>query len=321
MIEGPKIGRRRFFRVLAGAAVLPLGDAAESRAERVPRLSWRGWALGAESRLTFVAADSGCVRRALAVSLDEIARLEAIFSLHRPDSELVRLNRVGRLERPSLDLRLILTEAERVVSASGGAFDPTIQPLWRLRTAPRAVGSDDLREVRAALGWRYVDHGARAVVLGRPGMALTFNGIAQGLISDRIADLLRDMGFERVLVELGETVGVAPGGTPWRVGLPGGQRLALADTAVATSAPMARLAGSPVAFAHLVDPESGGMADAVRAASAWTTRAVLADALSTAAAIAPARAADLVTAFPGTGLRILYHDGSARVLGRPGSAA
>ena len=35
-------------------------------------------------------------------------------------------------------------------------------------------------------------------------MAITLNGIAQGFITDRIADLLRNEGFEQAVVDLGE---------------------------------------------------------------------------------------------------------------------
>ncbi|MBT3401965.1 MAG: FAD:protein FMN transferase [Rhodospirillaceae bacterium] len=316
MDEKPNVARRRFFRVLAGAAALPLVGAAAARASGPPRLHWQGRALGAESRMTFEDGDRNRVRRALALCLDEIARLEAIFSLHRPNSELVRLNALGRLDRPSLDLRSVLAEAERVVSASAGAFDPTVQPLWRKQAAGPAVSRDPI-PTRDTIGWVHVAHGARTIAFGRPGMALTLNGIAQGLVADRIADLLRDMGFERVLVELGETVGLAPENDPWRIGLPGGARLALADGGIATSAPRVELPGIADPVAHLIDPETGRPTDAVRAATAWAPRAMTADALSTAAAIAPDRAVDLAAAFAGAGLRILRHDGSAETFGVP----
>ena len=52
-------------------------------------------------------------------------------------------------------------------------------------------------------------------------MAVTLNGIAQGYITDRVADLLRAEGLEKVMIDLGEirTLGDHPEGRPWRVGL------------------------------------------------------------------------------------------------------
>ena len=51
-----------------------------------------------------------------------------------------------------------------------------------------------------------------------PGMAITLNGIAQGYITDRVADLLRNEGFDQAMVDLGEwrALGSHPDGRPWR---------------------------------------------------------------------------------------------------------
>ena len=56
----------------------------------------------------------------------------------------------------------------------------------------------------------------------RPGMAVTLNGVAQGYITDRVADLLRVRGFDNVLVELGEirALGRHPDGRPGRPASP-----------------------------------------------------------------------------------------------------
>ena len=43
-----------------------------------------------------------------------------------------------------------------------------------------------------------------AVAFARPGMALSFNGIAQGYITDRITEMLREAGLTRALEDMGE---------------------------------------------------------------------------------------------------------------------
>lgn len=52
-------------------------------------------------------------------------------------------------------------------------------------------------------------------------MALTLNGIAQGYITDRVTQLLRNGGLDRALVDMGEIRGLNQNvaGTPWQVGL------------------------------------------------------------------------------------------------------
>ena len=59
-------------------------------------------------------------------------RLEGIFSLYREDSALSRLNRQGYLDDPPADLLQLLSVSLRYGRLTGGAFDPTVQPLWQL---------------------------------------------------------------------------------------------------------------------------------------------------------------------------------------------
>ena len=126
-------------------------------------------------------------RRTILKVRREIERYEAIFSLYR-DSEIVRLNRDGALTRPSADLVAVIDASQRLGSASDGAFDITVQPLWRAYEAhfwSRAQIAPDIAARAADIARRLVDFrrvqaGAARISLA-PGMAITLNGIAQGL--------------------------------------------------------------------------------------------------------------------------------------------
>lgn len=320
------MNRRRVLGILAAAAGLPLWSAA-TRAREVPPLwEWRGRALGAPARLVLAHPDRRAAERAIQTCIAEIERLEAEFSLFRDASALVRLNADGRLERPSLDFRAVLLEAQRFAALTGGVFDVTIQPLWRLLAAhfadPARRGRDpDPRAIdaaRALVDWRAIAIGAGQVRLTRPGMAVTLNGIAQGYITDRVADRLRDLGFDSVLVDVGElrTLAGRPDGSPWRVALDhpraAALEIALTDRAVATSAGR----GTPFApdgrFNHLLDPQSGKSPPPRRTVSVIAPRATTADALATALALLPTGAARdlLAAAGPATAI-VTEPDGTA----------
>ena len=132
--------RRRVLRVLACG----LGGAALAReAAAAPVLTWTGAALGAEAQIRLRHADRARAMRALAAVLAEIERLEGEFSLHRADSAISRLNRDGRLARPSLDMRHLLLRAVHFGEITGGAFDVTVQPLWQLLAAHFAAPGAD----------------------------------------------------------------------------------------------------------------------------------------------------------------------------------
>ncbi|MFB9151219.1 FAD:protein FMN transferase [Roseovarius ramblicola] len=266
--------RRRFLTISAAAVALPSAAAARETAR------WAGFALGAHANMTLAGITPLYARPVFARLEAEIARLERIFSLYRDDSALARLNRDGRLQAPPPELLEVLTLSDALHAASHGAFDPSVQPLWRAL----ATGGDTAT-ARAAVGWDDVRFDAGGVRLGRPGMALTFNGIAQGYITDRIAALLRAQGLHDVLVDIGEVVALGRNadGRAWQAGIatPDGRvvhHVALGDRALATSAPQ----GTTLAAGqgHILDPGGGRPRHALVSVSA--PRAALADGLSTA---------------------------------------
>jgi thiamine biosynthesis lipoprotein len=300
--------RRRVLALAAAAGLGGLAPALAGRLDRPRRLAWSGPALGTSARIVLYHRDAGRARATLLRLAAEIGRLEGIFSLFRPDSTLSRLNREGRFEAPPAELRQVLALALRIAEASHGAFDPTVQPLWRLYARHFATGAaapPDSRAIEAAVrrvDWRRLDAGSRAVALG-PGMALTLDGIAQGYVTDRIAALLGDAGYDDVLVDAGELVGLGGrgDGSPWRVRLePSGAVVALSGAGLATSAARGTTFDAAGRFGHVLDPRTGRAAPIAAAVSTVAPSAALADALATALCLLDA--ADrraLLAAFPG----------------------
>ncbi|MDW7555479.1 FAD:protein FMN transferase (plasmid) [Azospirillum brasilense] len=323
--------RRRFLgiaAVAAGLALLPGG----LRAAGVPVRTWRGVALGADSVIQLAHPDPAEADRLIALCLEEVARLERIFSLYRTDSALVRLNRDGVLEAPPADLVRLLSEAAAFSRRTDGAFDPTVQPLWQLYAGHFArPGADPAGPPEAVLraARELVDHRKLRVEPGRVafagrGMAVTLNGIAQGYVTDRVSERLRAEGMTDVLVDLGEirALGHHPSGRPWSVGLAdplvegrNAGTLEIAERAVATSGGYGTPFDAAGRFTHLFDPATGGCAREWLAVTVLAPDATTADALSTALSVAPeARAAVLLDRFPGTAARLTRRDGSVLAL-------
>ncbi|MCK6396649.1 FAD:protein FMN transferase, partial [Zoogloea sp.] len=76
-------------------------------------------ALGTTLQLRVAAGSAAQACVALDAAVAAVRRVETAMSLFRPDSELVRLNRAGRLDSPSADLRAVLQAALRVARRSG----------------------------------------------------------------------------------------------------------------------------------------------------------------------------------------------------------
>ena len=269
--------RRRFLSI--PAASLAAGPAQAARS------TWQGRALGADVSIT-IHGPHEVAEPALQAARSAIARVEAEFSLFDPTSALSRLNRSGRIAQPDPMMLDLLQAADGVHRMTAGLFDPTIQTLWRAL----ADGSDT-GAARKTIGWDRVRVARDAVELDK-GQSLTLNGIAQGYATDLVADLLRGVGLDRTLVNIGEYRGQ---GGLWRLSLedptfgPLGLRV-LQDGAIATSSPMAMSLGGAghILHAHAKPRWSTVSVEAVSA--------TLADGLSTALTLAPM---DVIRALPG----------------------
>jgi thiamine biosynthesis lipoprotein len=296
-----RITRRRF--LLMAAAAGALGRLAPERWE------WQGSALGADARIV-LSGPREEAEAAVAAVTAEIGRLEAVFSLHRPDSQLSRLNAAGVLEAPARDLREVLAAAERWKRLTGGAFDPAVQPLWRHWATGESSAEASLARVRAAT----VTVTDGRVILS-PGTALTLNGIAQGTVADRVAALLARRGFAPPLIDTGEMRLPGPGRRA--VDLPeAGLRLFVADAAVATSTPAAFMF-SAAGRHHLFDPLTGASPAWWRSVTVVASQAETADALSTAFAVLPPEAVgDIASALDDVAVVATGADGRPSVFGR-----
>jgi thiamine biosynthesis lipoprotein len=329
------LARRRAITILGAFAGVPF-LASDRRASAPDRLlEWHGTSLGSPARLLLHHPDRTEAQLAVALCAAEIERLEQIFALYREDSEVARLNRDGRIAAPSHDLLLVLSACSRLSALTGGAFDVTVQPLWNLYAshflgtqAPPRYGPDP-RAIAAALAltdWRGIIFSATKIELRQPGMGVTLNGIAQGYVTDRIIEILRDNGFDRVLSDLGRSeiaaIGCHPDGRPWQIGLADprypdrfARILDLAPGSVCTSGGYGTKFEPSGKYHHLFDPATGASAGHYIGVSVFARSTMVADALSTALYVTPPRrGVDLLASYPGVTALVTLPDGEIRQL-------
>lgn len=307
-----KMNRRGVLSILAatGAAAF-----ASSHLTHASTFAWTGTVLGADARISITGLSHEEASRAVTLARDEAERLENAFSLYRPDSELSRLNRDGYLDHPSQDFRLLLERSLAASTQTGGAFNPAIQPVWTFLA--RHFAGDNSRRDPDALELKRVLHfcdPARISVSPprielAPGMALTFNGIAQGYVTDAIARIFESRGLRDILVDLGEIYALP--GRAWDIAIDGGGRhLALSKRAAAQSAGRGTLFTADGRWHHLIDPSTGCSANRLDAVTVTAASATEADLLSTALYVAPvSRHSDILRHFPGA---LVYLKDSSR---------
>ena len=298
--RGYAVDRRRLITIaaaVAGALLLPRS----ANALKTPTVTWRGIALGAPAMLTLQHPDEVQAKDAIIACLAEIARLEAIFSLHRTDSALMQLNVSGRLDEAPADLRSLLAESLLLAARTEGAFDPTIQPVWQFHARNTDIGDAaltvaHLEKLRPLVDWQNVHMNGTSIHFAKPGMALTLNGIAQGYITDRVGDVLRERGFKNVLVDIGEQLAIGPklDNAAWRVGLRDPKNpdrilemLDLTHGAVATSSNDVTSTDPTLSLPHILDPKTGRPSERWASITVVADRATCADGLSTALMLLP----------------------------------
>jgi thiamine biosynthesis lipoprotein len=329
--------RRRFLRVVAAVAGVPLTIATVRTLAPKARLhTWQGEVLGAPSEVTLWHPDSAFAQRTILRVRHQIERFERIFSLYRGNSEISRLNEAGTLMKPSPELHKLIEESQRLGELSGGAFDISVQPLWRLYEAHFWSHTDIQRDIAArarevaqeVVDFRRIDSGASAIRFARPGMAITLNGIAQGYISDAIADMLRTEGFESAVVDAGEyrTIGGHPDGRPWRIGIRDGRdanridrTVDLEDMALAVSGGYGTTFEASGRFHHIFDPRTGASAKNLVDVAVIGPRATAADGLATAICVGgEALAPTLLAAYPQMRAMLTRLDGTSTTFAAKG---
>lgn len=296
--------RRRFLAISASALC-----ASASGADAAPRVArWVGRAMGAHVSMRLDGLNDKEAAPVFAAVEAELARLEGIFSLYRTGSQISQLNRTGQLTAPAPELLEVLGLSASLHAASGGAFDPTIQPLWA--ALAEGASAKAVAAARPRVGFKTLAFGPTEIRM-TPGGALTLNGIAQGAITDAIAALLRGAGLRHCLIDMGEiaAIGSHRDGSAWRAGVraaQGGivQRLTLRDRALATSSPMAMGLDQGRGIGHILHPQTGGHMAQTVAVSA--PGAMLADGLSTALCLVdPVDIPGILARFPGARLEYL----------------
>jgi thiamine biosynthesis lipoprotein len=326
------MSRRQALKVVAATAAIPvavagwrlLGPAATFH-------TWEGEVLGAVSSLTLYHSNASYAQRTIDRMIAEVRRMEGVFSLFRASSELSQLNATGRITGASRDLVTVMEAARSASDVTRGAFDTTVQPLWDVYAAHFAVPGADpagpsptaVDAARRLVGYRNIEIGSRSVAFTEPGMMATLNGIAQGYITDTIADILRNDGFDHVVVELGETrvVGEHPDGRPWRVGLRDqagatDRMLDLADGSVALHGGYGTVFDPEGRNHHIFDPATGRSANAFRDVVVLSPRAIVADAIGVGLFVSgEERAAEILAAYPGTRATFTRPDGSRVTIG------
>jgi thiamine biosynthesis lipoprotein len=326
-----KRARRQWIGFALGAGALGAGVVGAAPAAS-PDLRWRERVLRGFGTTLWLRAGHGdliALGRGLDAAVAAIRQVERLMSLFDPASAVSRLNRDGELRDPHPELVQLLRLAQQVAEDSAGAFDVTVQPLWRLwqRCAAegRLPGAAERRDALARSGWRHLRVTDARIAFAKPGMAITLNGIAQGHAADRAREALCAHGIADALLDTGEwqMLGRSPERGAWRLGVADPHDTsALAATLIADGRGIACSSDGTLSFSadrvhhHILDPRRGDSPPHVSTAVVAAPSCALADALTKVVFMHPAAHATSIAAR--WGVDVLAVDKRGRRVGSPG---
>jgi thiamine biosynthesis lipoprotein len=254
--------------------------------------------MGTSVEITVNPADSTGAEEAMAAAFREVERIDRLMSHYRPESEVSRITRHAGEKAVSVSPET-LEVVERALyfsRLSGGAFDVTIGPVFRLwnfgegkvpeaKTLQENLKKVDYRKVK-------VDRIKSSVYLEGRGMSLDLGAIAKGYAVDRACSVLRKEGIKNFLVAAAGDLmvsGVKANGVPWTIGIQHPRlpsdliaKLRPAQAAVSTSGDYKKffLRGGE-RYHHILTPSTGLPARQCQSVTIMAPSAMDADALAT----------------------------------------
>lgn len=260
-----------------------------------------GLAMGSSLTLMAWTTDDDPANRAFDAVFAEFNRLDALMSVWKPGSDVLRLNEAAGQQPVAVSRETMeaLTTARQMSEWTGGKFDVTfgaLSDVWKFDqdqddSVPSAsaiaarIGLIDYRRLR-------LDEQAGTAFLERKGMRAHLGGIGKGLAVDHAVALLQGAGLKDFSIQAGGDLYVAGkhGDRAWRLGIadpraPDGAvfaRVELEDSTFSTSGDYERFfIKDGVRYHHILDPATGQPARLSRSVTILSKRAILADGLST----------------------------------------
>lgn len=240
--------------------------------------------------------DAALARSAIAAVMADMRRIDASMSPYIEASELSMMNREAATHAVTVSPELfgLLQRSLEFSVVTDGAFDVTFASAGRYYDYRASIAPDaaTLEATLPAIDYRHLELiEPNLVRYHHPAVYVDLGGIAKGYAVDRGIAILQAHGIVEGIVEAGGDSRIIGDrhGRPWNVGVKDPRKdgamavlLPLANTAVSTSGDYERyFEKDGVRYHHIIDPDTGDSARAVRSVTILGPEATMTDALST----------------------------------------
>jgi thiamine biosynthesis lipoprotein len=290
-------------------------------------------AMGTVIEITLIGDDEEAANKAALQAFQEIKRIETLMSPWLDSSDVARTNRSAGKEwvKVSPETVEVIRKAQEISELSEGGFDITVGPLtglWRkAREQKIPPSAEEMKEKLDLVNFKNieVDQEGR-VFLKKKGMAIDLGGIAKGYGVDRAFDVLRSLGYKKLIVNAGGDlrVGGLKDNQAWSIGIQNPReskkiltRISVSDMAVATSGDYEKFfIYEGKRYHHIFNPKNGFPTEGCQSVTIVTKDCITADGLATAVfVLGPEKGYSLCRKLDG--VECLIVDGEGKIIHSP----
>ena len=258
------------------------------------------------------------------------------MSTYIPDSEISRFNRLNNMEWFPISANFydVIVVAQEISRLTNGAFDITVGPIIELwgfsgeiyQNNWRPPSDHEIEETIKSIGFNNIIIRKNSIKKINTDTKIDLNAIAKGFGVDVVFELLRDLGFTDILVEIGGEVrcsGYNSEGEYWKIGvdkpkldiIPGAELqaiISLDNQALATSGDYRNyFECEGELYSHMIDPTTGyPTINNVASASVTAPNCMIADALATALMVMGEDGIELINTIDGVEAMIIIRTDS-----------
>ena len=257
--------------------------------------------MGNRFEISVVAHDEAWAGERIDAAIEEVRRIEALFTTFSESSLTNLVNRQAGISPVETDPEFfnLVKRSKRISEITQGAFDITYgsidKKLWNfdknMTSLPDPVTA---RNMIRLINYRNIvlDEKNHTVYLKEKGMRIGFGGIGKGYAAERAKIILQENGVKSGIVNAAgdlTTWGYQPDGKPWTIGIaaPDNARhafsqLDITNMSVATSGNYEKFVMiNGKKYSHTIDPKTGYPVTGIKSVTIISPNAELADAMAT----------------------------------------
>lgn len=257
--------------------------------------------MGNHFEISVVSDDEAWANEKIDMGVEEIRRIEKIFTTFKDDSETNLINRNAGIQavKVSKEVFSLIERSKRISDITQGAFDISYgsidKRLWNFDKTMTSLPDPKLaKQMVRLINYRNIilNSEEQTVFLKEKGMRIGFGGIGKGYAAEMAKVVMQDAGVTSGIVNASGDLtawGFQPDGKPWTIGIvhPDAAHLPfsymnITNMAVATSGNYEKFViidGKK--YSHTINPRTGLPVRGIKSVTIISPNAELCDALAT----------------------------------------